>query len=67
MADEKVLTTTEIAAKLKLDPKRLRAIMRANGVHAPKSGRYQFHEKDLPKLIASIKDHESKQPAKAKK
>ena len=47
MSDEKILKTTEIAAKLKLDPKRLRAIMRANGMHAPKSGRYQFHEKDM--------------------
>jgi hypothetical protein len=64
MPDEKVLTTTEIAAKLKLDPKRLRAIMRANGMHAPKSGRYQFHEKDFTKLSTAVKEHESKQPAK---
>jgi len=64
MADEKILTTTEVAAKLKLDPKRLRAIMRANGMHAPKSGRYVFHEKDVAKLSATVKEHESKQPAK---
>jgi phage antirepressor YoqD-like protein len=58
------LGTKEVAKQLKIDPKRLRAIMRANGMHAPKSGRYEFHEKDIAKLSAAIKEHESKQPAK---
>ena len=64
MSDEaKTFTTAEVAAKLKLDPKRLRAIMRANGMHAPKSGRYTFTEKDIVKLTAAIKDAK---PAKDK-
>lgn len=56
------LTTREVAAKLKIDPKTLRKHLRAIRGKSP-GVRYEFHEKDLPKLIAAIKEHESK-PAK---
>jgi phage antirepressor YoqD-like protein len=61
-----IVGTKEVAKQLKLHPKRLRAIMRANGMHAPKSGRYEFQPKDIAKLSAAIKEHDSKQPAKDK-
>jgi hypothetical protein len=56
MTDEKVLTTRELATRLKLDPKKLRALLREMGKGA-KGDRYEFRETDLPKLIAAIKDH----------
>jgi len=55
MADEKVFTTKELAARLKMKPKSLRALLRGIGKGA-KGERYQFHEKDVAKLIAAIKE-----------
>jgi len=55
MSDEtKTLGTRELAAKLKLDPKHLRALLRGIGKGA-KGQHYQWKENDLPKLIAAIK------------
>jgi hypothetical protein len=60
MANEaKTLGTAEVAKRLKISPKDLRAHLRSVGKGA-KGERYEFHEKDLPKLIAAIKEHQLK-------
>jgi len=48
MAEKKeaqIVTVRDLATKLKIEPKRLRAIMRANVMHA-KDGRYEWKQDD---------------------
>ena len=57
MTDEaKTLGTNELAAKLKMKPKALRALLRDMGKGA-KGEHYEWKERDLPKLVAAIKEH----------
>lgn len=62
--EAKTVTVRDLAAKLKLEPKRLRAILRANGMSA-KDGRYEWKENDaaLDKIAHMIVE-ERKKPAK---
>lgn len=43
--EQKIVTVRDLATKLKIEPKRLRAIMRANGMHT-KDGRYEWKQDD---------------------
>ncbi len=43
--EAKTVTVRDLAIKLKIEPKRLRAILRANGMHA-KDGRYEWKQDD---------------------
>jgi hypothetical protein len=58
-----VLTTKEVAKQLKISPKELRAHLRRISGKSP-GVRYEFHEKDVSRLGAAIKEHESKQAKK---
>lgn len=56
MTDEaKTLTTAQLAARLKMKPKALRAALRSIGKGA-KGKRYTFKDADVPKLRAAIKE-----------
>jgi phage antirepressor YoqD-like protein len=43
--EAKTVTARDLATKLKIEPKRLRAILRANGMHA-KDGHYEWKQDD---------------------
>jgi len=58
-ATEELLTSKEVAKRLKLDPKALRKCLRRMGKGA-KGKKYEFTEKDIPKLSAAIKEHQLK-------
>src|SRR5690349_9306628 len=65
--EEKVLGSKEMAARLKIEPRALRVILRAEG-KGTGGERYEFHEKDVPRLAALVKEHEAKrQEAAAEK
>jgi hypothetical protein len=50
MAKEKeVIGTSEIAKRLKIDPKQFRKILRSQASKANGGARYEFTEADLPK------------------
>ncbi len=63
---ETTLGTKEVAAKLKIEPRYLRMILRDVRGKAP-GERYEFSEKDLPKLTQMVKDYEAKKKAAAEK
>ena len=54
-----MLGTKEGAAKLKIEPRHLRVILRASG-HGTGGERYMWKESDLPKLAAMVKEHDAK-------
>jgi phage antirepressor YoqD-like protein len=43
--EAKTATVRDLATKLKVEPKRLRTILRSNGMHA-KDGRYEWKQDD---------------------
>lgn len=53
----KTVTVRDLATKLKIEPKRLRSIMRASGMKA-KGGRYEWKENDaaLEKIAHIVAD-----------
>jgi hypothetical protein len=53
------LGTRKLAARLEMNPKALRALLRSMGKGAKKGG-YRWKENDVPNLIAAIKEHEQK-------
>lgn len=56
MTDEaKTLTTAQLAARLKMKPKALRAALRSIG-HGSKGKRYTFTQADVAKIRAAIKE-----------
>jgi phage antirepressor YoqD-like protein len=55
------LGSTEIAALLKIDAKRLRQIIRENKAKATTEGRYEFKESDVPKLRELVEEHTRKE------
>ena len=59
---ETTLGTKEVAAKLKIEPRYLRMVLRETRGKAP-GERYEFSEKDLPKLTQMVKDYEAKKKA----
>ena len=64
MAEKKeaqIVTVRDLATKLKIEPKRLRAIMRANGMQA-KDGRYEWKQDDaaLDKIAHMIVEERKK-------
>jgi hypothetical protein len=64
---EGMLGTAEMAKLLKIEPRKLRVILRASG-HGTGGERYMWKEADLPKLAAMVKKHEdAAQPATEKK
>lgn len=66
MTEVKVLTPSTLARRLKIEPKHLRTIMRANGMHAPKRI-YAWKESDaaLAKIAAIVAEARKAQAAKA--
>ena len=60
------LGTKDVAARLKIEPRYLRMVLRATRGKAPGEV-YQFTEKDLPKLQQMVKDYEAKKGAADKK
>jgi hypothetical protein len=69
MSDETMLTAKDVAAKLKLDPKRFRAMLRKINGKSNKGARYEWKPSDpfLKKLPALIKAQEEKEVAAKKK
>jgi hypothetical protein len=67
-AAKPALGSTEIAALLKIDPKRLRQIIREHSAKTKTEGRYEFKESDVPKLRELIDEHtRNEEQAKAAK
>jgi len=62
----KTVTVRDLATKLKLEPKRLRAILRSNGMTA-KDGRYEWKENDaaLDKIAHMIVEERKKAAKKS--
>ena len=52
-----MLATAEVAAKLKMEPRKLRVILRASG-HGSNGERYLWKEGDLHKVEAMVKKYE---------
>jgi hypothetical protein len=69
MSDEKTLSAKEVAAKLKLDPKRFRAVLRKINGKSNKGARYEWKPGDpfLKKLPQLIKQQEEKEASAKKK
>lgn len=61
-----MLTVKDLAARHKMEPRRLRVILRSTGMRA-KDGRYEWKEGDalLAKLPAIIKEYEAGEEKKA--
>lgn len=57
MGDDQMLSAREVATKLKMEPKKLRAILHSMG-EGSKRQHYGFHEKDVPRLVAAVKEHQ---------
>jgi hypothetical protein len=64
-SEEKVLGTKEMAAKLKIEPRQLRVVLRSMG-KCTGGERYEFKDKDLPKLAQAVKEYEAKKAEAAK-
>ena len=56
----KTLTTAQLAARLKMRPKQLRASLRNLGKGA-KGKRYEFTDADVAKIRAAIKESKNEQ------
>ena len=63
--EPKMITVKELAARYKMEPRRLRVILRSTGMRA-KDGRYEWKEGDafLKKLPDIIKEYEAGETAK---
>ena len=69
--EPKIVTVKELAARHKMEPRRLRVILRSTGMRA-KDGRYEWKEGDaflkkLPDIIKEYAAGEEKKKAAAKK
>ena len=64
--EEKTLGTKEVAAKLKVEPRYLRGVLRATRGKAP-GVQYEFTENDIQKLKKMIDDYEAKKKGAAEK
>ena len=65
--EEKTLGTAEVAAKLKVTPKFLRVVLRANAKKENEGVRYQWKpDEDLSKLKTMISEYEERQKERAK-
>jgi len=60
MTEAKIVTVKELAAKHKMEPRRLRVILRSTGMRA-KDGKYEWKETDafLKKLPDIIKEYDA--------
>jgi hypothetical protein len=67
MAEPKMITVKEVAARQKMEPRRLRVILRSTGMRA-KDGRYEWKEGDafLKKVPDIIKQYEAGEEDKKK-
>jgi hypothetical protein len=67
MTEPKLITAKDLAARHKMEPRRLRVILRSTGMRA-KDGRYEWKEGDafLKKLPDIIKQFESGEDEKKK-
>ena len=67
MAEAKIITVKELAARHKMEPRRLRVILRSTGMRA-KDGKYEWKENDafLKKLPDIIKNFEHGEEEKKK-
>jgi hypothetical protein len=65
--EEKATPTTlgssEIAKRLKIDPKQFRKILRSQASKANGGARYEFTESDLPKLRKMVEAAQEKESA----
>lgn len=57
---EEILGTASVAERLQIDPKRLRAIIRANAEKTNGGARYEFRESDIPALQTLVAEHTRK-------
>jgi|HubBroStandDraft_6_1064221.scaffolds.fasta_scaffold479146_2 hypothetical protein len=67
--DEKVTTTlgtSEVAKRLKIDPKQFRKILRSQASKANGGARYEFTESDVPKLRKLVDAAQEKESAAKK-
>jgi len=67
-AELKTLTVKDLAARHKMEPRRLRVILRSTGMRA-KDGRYEWKEGDafIAKLPTIIKEFEGSESTKKSK
>ena len=67
MTDAKIVTVKELASRHKIEPRRLRVILRSTGMRA-KDGRYEWKEGDafLKKLPAIIADYDKTEDERKK-
>jgi hypothetical protein len=67
MTEPKIITVKDLAARHKIEPRRLRVILRSTGMRA-KDGRYEWKESDafLKKLPDVIKQYEAGEDEKKK-
>ncbi len=63
--EKAILGTKEVAAKLKVEPRYLRVVLRATRGKAPGEV-YQFEERDIPRLKKMVEEYEAKKKAEKK-
>jgi hypothetical protein len=62
------LGTKEVASKLKVEPSFLRRVLRSSGKSRDEDkGRYEFTDKDIPRLAKTIEDYKKEQSKRAEK
>lgn len=64
----KIMTASEVAKTLKIEPKRLRSILRSQADKANGGKRYEFRDSEVPKLRERVEEYSQREEtAKAAK